>query len=159
MDLLSKQEELIMLSVLQLKDNATLAGIRKYLVVNAEKDWAIGSIYVALSRLTKNGIVTSHFGDPTHERGGKAQKYFSLTQMGMPEAQFRMKHARAAEMNYDGIDRVTFMFNANKGYEPEELSNIASGGELSRLMLSVKSLISQKNTNTVFSPAAPPPMP
>ncbi len=69
----------------------------------------------------------------------------SLTRMGMPEARFRMKHARAAEMNYDGIDRVTFMFNANKGYEPEELSNIASGGELSRLMLSVKSLISQKN--------------
>ncbi|MFC1724409.1 PadR family transcriptional regulator [candidate division KSB1 bacterium] len=85
MYLFSKQEELIMLSVFDLKDKATLSGIRKNLVQNAGKDWAIGSIYVALSRLIRNGYVRSQFGEPTRERGGKAQKYFSLTTEGIEQ--------------------------------------------------------------------------
>ena len=42
-----------------------------------------------------------------------------------------------------GIDKVQFMFNANLGIEPGEISKIASGGELSRLMLAIKSLINK----------------
>jgi DNA repair protein RecN (Recombination protein N) len=45
----------------------------------------------------------------------------------------------------DGLDRVTFLFSANKGVPLGEVSRIASGGELSRLMLSIKSRISRKN--------------
>ncbi len=85
MYLFSKQEELIMLSVFMLKDNATLASIRKNLIDQAGKDWAIASLYVALSRLKKNGYVKSFFGDPTQERGGKAQKYFLLTDLGLEQ--------------------------------------------------------------------------
>ena len=85
MYLFSKQEELIMLSVFDLKDDATLSGIRRHLVQNAGKDWAMGSIYVALSRLIRNGFVRSYFGKPTPERGGKAQKYFSLTSEGIEQ--------------------------------------------------------------------------
>ena len=48
-------------------------------------------------------------------------------------------------MTRDGIDKVRFLFSANKGIEIKELSHTASGGELSRLMLSIKSMISQKN--------------
>ncbi|MBT3175246.1 MAG: DNA repair protein RecN, partial [Lentimicrobiaceae bacterium] len=43
-----------------------------------------------------------------------------------------------------GRDNVQLLFNANKGIEPGEISKIASGGELSRLMLAIKSLINQK---------------
>ena len=85
MYLFSKQEELIMLSVFDLKEDATLSGIRRNLLQKAGKDWAIGSIYVALSRLIRNGFVRSQFGEPTGERGGKAQKYFSLTPCGIEQ--------------------------------------------------------------------------
>ena len=45
----------------------------------------------------------------------------------------------------DGFDQVKFLFNANKGVQLQDLNKVASGGETSRLMLAVKSLISQKN--------------
>jgi DNA repair protein RecN (Recombination protein N) len=49
------------------------------------------------------------------------------------------------EPGSDGADKVSFMFNANKGGLQKEIAKIASGGELSRLMLAVKSLISTRN--------------
>jgi DNA repair protein RecN (Recombination protein N) len=49
------------------------------------------------------------------------------------------------DFDQHGKDKVVFLFSANKGTEPTELARVASGGELSRLMLAVKSLISRKN--------------
>ena len=43
----------------------------------------------------------------------------------------------------DGIDEIKFLFSANKGHTLSEMSKVASGGELSRVMLSIKSLIAQ----------------
>ncbi|MDP2423685.1 MAG: DNA repair protein RecN [Bacteroidales bacterium] len=65
-----------------------------------------------------------------------------IKQLGMPEANIRIEISNTAELNKDGFDKVTFLFNANRGGELKELSNIASGGELSRVMLSVKHLLS-----------------
>lgn len=48
------------------------------------------------------------------------------------------------EPGYYGIDNINLLFSANKNYPEQEISKIASGGELSRLMLSVKSLIAEK---------------
>lgn len=69
----------------------------------------------------------------------------SLKELGIPEAQFLIKHKQKEQFTIDGNDKVGFLFNANKGGKPGELSSIASGGELSRLMLSIKSLISKRN--------------
>ena len=69
----------------------------------------------------------------------------SLKELGIPEAQFIIKHEQKEQFTIDGNDKVGFLFNANKGGVPGELSSIASGGELSRLMLSIKSLISKRN--------------
>ncbi len=68
-----------------------------------------------------------------------------LSRLAMPDAQIKITQSNLPDFNRDGIDKVKFLFNANKGGELNELSKIASGGELSRLMLSVKSLISQRN--------------
>jgi DNA repair protein RecN (Recombination protein N) len=68
-----------------------------------------------------------------------------LVQLGMPSARFRAAIEPAGALSKDGADHVTFLFSANKGVEPADLSKVASGGELSRLMLSIKSLITQKN--------------
>lgn len=68
-----------------------------------------------------------------------------LTKMGMSEGKVVIKHKKREELSATGLDEVEFLFTANPGVEPQPLSRIASGGELSRLMLSVKSLISEKN--------------
>ena len=67
-----------------------------------------------------------------------------LKQLGMPDAVFKVEHQPLDTLTPDGKDRFVFRFSANKGVEPQPISKIASGGELSRLMLSVKSLIAKK---------------
>lgn len=64
-----------------------------------------------------------------------------LADLGMPSAVFTINHQLTADYTRSGTDKVTFMFSANKGGEPRELQKVASGGELSRLMLAVKSLV------------------
>ena len=68
-----------------------------------------------------------------------------LFQLGISMAQFKIECLDAELLTKDGIDKVRFLFSANKGVETRDLSYTASGGELSRLMLSIKSMISQKN--------------
>jgi DNA repair protein RecN (Recombination protein N) len=68
-----------------------------------------------------------------------------LIELGMPDAKVKIDHKLSTELTHDGLDKVKFLFSSNKGVEMDDISRIASGGELSRLMLSVKSLISQKN--------------
>ena len=68
-----------------------------------------------------------------------------LVTLGMPSARFRTGLERTEGLTKDGFEKVRYLFSANKGVEPADLSKVASGGELSRLMLSIKSLITQKN--------------
>jgi len=68
-----------------------------------------------------------------------------LVELGMPDGRFKVEQIKFNELTIDGFDKVKFLFNANKGGTLSDMSKIASGGELSRLMLSIKSLISQKN--------------
>jgi len=68
-----------------------------------------------------------------------------LVLLGMNQAQFKIELTMGNTLTHDGLDKVIFLFNANKGIELDEVSRIASGGELSRLMLAVKSMISKKN--------------
>ena len=69
-----------------------------------------------------------------------------LTQLGMPNAKFRIEMSRNEDFSPSGIDNADFMFSANKQIAPENLSKVASGGELSRVMLSIKSLLSKNNS-------------
>jgi DNA repair protein RecN (Recombination protein N) len=68
-----------------------------------------------------------------------------LVQLGMPAAKFRVDITRNEEISNDGLNMVRFLFSANKGVEMSDLARVASGGELSRLMLTVKSMVSEKN--------------
>jgi len=68
-----------------------------------------------------------------------------LIKLGMQNARIKIELSRLEELTPDGLDAVRFLFSANKGIGLSDISRIASGGELSRLMLSIKSLISQKN--------------
>jgi DNA repair protein RecN (Recombination protein N) len=68
-----------------------------------------------------------------------------LKQLGIPNAKFKILLTRLKEFAPTGIDQADFLFSANKQIEPENLARIASGGELSRVMLSLKSLLSKNN--------------
>ncbi|MFO8128556.1 MAG: DNA repair protein RecN [Bacteroidales bacterium] len=68
-----------------------------------------------------------------------------VRQLGMPDAVFRVRHKALQELSHDGKDKIIFLFNANRGGEPKELNKVVSGGEMSRLMLAVKSLVSEHN--------------
>ncbi len=69
-----------------------------------------------------------------------------LKEVGMPNAQLKIEHQVKSENDFDshGIDQVKFLFTANKGHQLSDIQKVASGGELSRLMLSIKSLIAEK---------------
>lgn len=64
-----------------------------------------------------------------------------LRQLGIPNARFVVKHHKLDQFSKNGNDKVVFMFSANRQSDPMELSRVASGGEMSRVMLSLKSLI------------------
>jgi DNA repair protein RecN (Recombination protein N) len=68
-----------------------------------------------------------------------------LHKLGMPNARFRIRLTPADDFTVAGKDIADFLFSANKQTEPEDIARIASGGELSRVMLSLKSLIAQNN--------------
>ena len=68
-----------------------------------------------------------------------------LKQLGIPNAKFKISLVRQQEFTVSGIDEADFLFSANKQIAPESLAKIASGGELSRVMLSLKSLLTKNN--------------
>lgn len=68
-----------------------------------------------------------------------------LQLLGMPNARFVVDLTSKEEFSATGKDDVAFLFSANKNAVPKNLTNIASGGEMSRVMLSLKSLIATKS--------------
>jgi DNA repair protein RecN (Recombination protein N) len=68
-----------------------------------------------------------------------------LNQLGMPNGKFRIEISRSQGFTPSGIDNADFLFSANKQVPPENLTRVASGGELSRVMLSLKSLLTKNN--------------
>jgi DNA repair protein RecN (Recombination protein N) len=68
---------------------------------------------------------------------------FLLTDLGMENARFSIKATRTNTYFSNGKDHLEFLFSANKGGNFGELKKVASGGELSRIMLSVKKVLSE----------------
>ena len=65
-----------------------------------------------------------------------------LRTLGMPDAQFQIYHETLTAPSEYGLDKIAFLFTANKGQKPADIRTVASGGELSRIMLSMKNLMS-----------------
>jgi len=82
-DPLSKYEELILLAVWRLQDDAYGATIRALLEQTTGEDWSIAGVYGPLKRLARAGLVSTRTGLPTPERGGKSKRYYRLTRSGV----------------------------------------------------------------------------
>lgn len=69
----------------------------------------------------------------------------SVRELEMPHAEFSTKLERTSSFSDTGNSLVSFLFSANKEVEQRELQKVASGGELSRIMLCLKSILAKGN--------------
>jgi len=68
-----------------------------------------------------------------------------LDNLGMTHARFQIKNTLSEKYYTNGKDRLEFLFSANKGGQYGELKKVASGGELSRIMLAIKKVLSENS--------------
>ena len=94
---------MVLLAAYNLKEDSSLVSIRRYLNKNTEKRWSMSSVYIPLDRLEKSGHLNITIGDPTPVRGGRAKKYYHLTEKGKEALQ---KVQRANLVLWAGIDNL-----------------------------------------------------
>lgn len=92
---LGEFEHLVLLAVARLGADAYGVPIVDELEMQTGRRVSRASVYVALKRLEKKGLIASVLGEPTPERGGRAKRYFQIS----PLAERRLQEARAALLN------------------------------------------------------------
>jgi DNA-binding PadR family transcriptional regulator len=93
---LGEFEQVVLLAILRLSDNAYGVSIRQEISVNTRRNPTAGAIYTTLDRLESKGLVRSSMGGATPERGGRAKRYFKVTSTG----------ARALKRARDDYERL-----------------------------------------------------
>ncbi|MBN1222683.1 MAG: PadR family transcriptional regulator [Candidatus Aminicenantes bacterium] len=83
MKLLSSHDEILLLAILGLGDEAYGVTIRRAVSKAIGKDWSIGAVYDPLYRLEQKGYVASLLSEPTNERGGRSKRIFRVTPHGI----------------------------------------------------------------------------
>ena len=129
-DLLRLQEEL----------NLQLNNIENGEEIIAEKEKAIEGLYQRLLSLGKD-ITTSR---KAAAKTTAENLMLTLQTLGMPNARLRFEITTRTAPDVSGFDNVTFLFSANKNVPEQDVTQIASGGEIARLMLSLKAFLSQR---------------
>ena len=103
-DYVGEFEQLVMLAVVLLGRTAYGMTIRRQIEERTSRDVSIGSIYAALERLERKGLVHSWEGEATPERGGRAKRYVELTAAGKQaltitdEAYMRMRQGATRKL-------------------------------------------------------------
>ena len=82
-NLLGSFELVVLLAVIQLGEDAYGVPVAREVVRASRRNWSVASVYAALDRLEKKGLVASALGESTPERGGRAKKYFQVTASGL----------------------------------------------------------------------------
>ncbi len=80
---LTLTEEMFLLTVLKLKDNAYGVTIRQRVSEKTKRVYPYGTLYSALDRLVNKGYLTKTVSDPLPERGGRSRNYYHITQEGI----------------------------------------------------------------------------
>ncbi len=88
---LGQLELMVLLSVMRPSRDAYGVLISRDIAEKSGREVSLASVYAALERLERKGLLTSSLGEPTAERGGKARTYFRATAAGLQEA--RESHA------------------------------------------------------------------
>jgi PadR family transcriptional regulator len=80
---LGEFEQVVLLAILRLGEQAYGVTIRREIAKCTEREPAPGALYTTLDRLEEKALVSSAYGDPTPERGGRAKRYFTVTASGV----------------------------------------------------------------------------
>jgi len=80
---LTLTEEMVLLAIFKLKDNAYGVTIRKYLSNATRRIYPYGTLYSTLAKLVQMGLLVKTVSDPTPERGGRSKNYYHITQEGI----------------------------------------------------------------------------
>jgi PadR family transcriptional regulator, regulatory protein PadR len=80
---LGEFELMILLTIVRLRDEAYGVPLARELSTIRGGDVPVGSVYAALDRLELKGLIASSLGDPSPERGGRAKRYFCVTEEGL----------------------------------------------------------------------------
>ena len=105
MKVLSSQDEILMLAIIGLGQNAYGVTIRRHVSKVTGKEWSIGAIYDPLYRLEKKGFVRSYLTDPTNERGGRSKRMFEVTREGKEALE---AHKKVRDELYGGMTELAF---------------------------------------------------
>ena len=105
MKLLSRIEEIILLTIWRLDEDAYGMAIREEVIKATSKKWLLGAIYGPLGRLHKNGYVLTSRGEPTAERGGRSKVYYRLSREGIKALR---EIQRVNSMIWDGVEKLKF---------------------------------------------------
>ena len=81
-DWLGEFEQVVLFAVLQLEDEAYGVTVREEIKRRTGRAVSAGAVYTTLERLEARRFVTSRWGDPTPERGGKRKRFFAITAAG-----------------------------------------------------------------------------
>ena len=98
---LGEFEQMVLLAVARLGDEAYGMGILEEIECHTGSESAVASVYAALDRLERRGLVSSRVGRPTPERGGRAKRFFALERAGA-EALDRVRSA--LDSFWDGLE-------------------------------------------------------
>lgn len=98
---LGEFEQMTLLAILRLGDDAYGVTIRAELADRAGRNVAPGAMYTALERLETKGLITSRMSDPTPQRGGRAKRCVTVTAVGV---QALKRSIRAYERLLDGLN-------------------------------------------------------
>lgn len=106
-----------------------------------------GTIAKLESEITNQEKVLDSIADEISKRRNASASVLTdkiaeiLIQLGMPNARFRFEISKSASYSHHGKDEIQLLFSANKGTDFGLLKKVASGGEMSRIMLAVKSIM------------------
>lgn len=94
-------EQLVLMGVLRLGDDAYGAAIRQEIHTRSGRDVSINAVYTTLDRLESKGLLRSWTGEPTAQRGGRRRKFYALERAGITA----LRHAyRAFTAMADGFE-------------------------------------------------------
>lgn len=108
MKILSSHDEILLLAILKLGENAYGVTIRQEISRATQKKWSIGAIYDPLYRLEQKGLVESVLSDPTRERGGRSKRLFTITQKGMEQLAV---HKKVRDSLWESIGELNYEQN------------------------------------------------
>lgn len=84
---LTKNEEILLIAVLHLKEGAYGVFIRRYIKEKTGKQWNYGTLYRMLDQLVRKGLLVRKEGEPLPEKGGRRKNYYTLTAEGIEALQ------------------------------------------------------------------------